>query len=202
MAVFLLTAAQLLSLPSSAQTAESLQRQITAAERQRHAVAEQTAKKPLTRLPWWGQPVVSDADVASGPCNPLDEQTFKQIIESASTSLVSPHLIAAMIDQESGRKPCALSPKGAMGLMQLMPSTAGEMGLSDPYDAAGNVRAGVRYLESLLARFDGNLELALAAYNAGPARVETSKGVPRIAETQLYVESILRRLKTTADVSN
>jgi soluble lytic murein transglycosylase-like protein len=92
---------------------------------------------------------------------------------------------------ESGFNPRALSPKGAMGLMQLMPSTAREMGVADPFDPVDNIHGGVAYLGRQLEALNGNIPLALAAYNAGPVRVSMFNRVPPFAETRRYVEDVL-----------
>lgn len=104
---------------------------------------------------------------------------------------IRPELLQAMIQQESGFKADAVSPKGAMGLMQLMPSTAAGLGVNDPFDPEQNILGGARYLRQNLDRFNGNEEMALAAYNAGPGTVLHYHGVPPYAETQQYVNSIL-----------
>lgn len=100
-------------------------------------------------------------------------------------------LVAALIRVESNFNPRAVSPKGAEGLMQLMPSTQKDEGVSNPFVPEQNVRAGVRYLKKLLDVFQGDLELTLAAYNAGVGRVQKYQAVPPIPETQLYVARIL-----------
>ena len=105
---------------------------------------------------------------------------------------IDPLLVRAIIEVESGFNPRAVSPKGAMGLMQLMPSVAQCMGLKDPFNPEENIEAGVRYLKVLLERFGHDLALTLAAYNAGPEAVDLSKGVPPYAETRRYVERVLR----------
>jgi soluble lytic murein transglycosylase-like protein len=112
------------------------------------------------------------------------------IEENARVHGVNPHLVRAVIQQESGFNRYALSPKGAMGLMQLMPATATELGVTDPYNPAQNIRAGVAYLKGLLAKFAQNIELALAAYNAGPTAVQKYGTVPPYRETQTYVTKI------------
>ncbi len=106
---------------------------------------------------------------------------------------VDPELVRAMVEVESGFEVRAVSPKGAQGLMQIMPGTAKDLKLADSFDAAKNIEAGTRYLRQLLDRFGGDVKLALAAYNAGPGAVSRSGGVPPIAETKRYIEKIKTR---------
>ena len=103
---------------------------------------------------------------------------------------VDAKLVRAVIEVESGYRPRARSPKGAMGLMQLMPATARQYAVTNPYDPAANIEAGIKHLKSLLARFPP--ALALAAYNAGDAAVERFGGIPPYAETRNYVSRILQ----------
>lgn len=104
---------------------------------------------------------------------------------------VDANLIRAVIRAESSGNPLAVSHAGAMGLMQLMPTTARNLGVTDPFDIVQNVNAGTAYLASLLDRFRGDVELALAAYNAGWPRVQQYGGIPPFAETQRYVPRVL-----------
>jgi soluble lytic murein transglycosylase-like protein len=104
---------------------------------------------------------------------------------------LDPKLVRAVIQAESGYNRKALSNKGAMGLMQLMPSTASLLNVRNPYDANDNLRGGTAYLRSLIDRFSGRLELAVAAYNAGPGAVEKHGGVPPYQETREYVRRVL-----------
>lgn len=106
---------------------------------------------------------------------------------------LSPDLIEALVWQESRWHPEAVSPAGARGLTQLMPATARQLGV-DPQDPLTNLEGGARYLRMQLDLFDGDVERALAAYNAGPGRVQRAGGVPAIRETQMYVASIMARL--------
>lgn len=117
------------------------------------------------------------------------------ILQNSHKHSLSPALVHAVIRAESAYDPNAVSSKGAMGLMQLMPGTASLLKVSNPYDPEENVSGGVRYLRYLLNRFGGNLELALAAYNAGESRVLRESRIPRISETQQYVRKVLRFYK-------
>jgi soluble lytic murein transglycosylase-like protein len=103
---------------------------------------------------------------------------------------VDVNLVKAMIRTESNRNPRAVSNKGALGLMQLMPFTARDLGVTNVFDPAQNVDGGVRYLKSLLTQFGGDLSLSLAAYNAGPGAVTRHGGIPPYRETQDYVRKI------------
>lgn len=125
----------------------------------------------------------------------IPPQYAAKVHELAARFDLSPTLIEALVWQESRWKPGALSPVGARGLAQLMPGTAREMGV-DPDDPFANLEGGARYLRQQLDRFDGDLEKALAAYNAGPGRVIRAGGVPRIRETQNYVVSVIGRLSS------
>lgn len=117
------------------------------------------------------------------------------VAEAARQYGLDPALIAAIIQQESGGQQYATSPRGARGPMQLMPDTARALGVTDPYDVRQNILAGARYLREQLDRFGGNLELALAAYNAGPGAVQQHGGIPPYAETRAYVPAVLRRYR-------
>jgi len=114
------------------------------------------------------------------------------IDEASELFHVDKPLIKAVIQQESGFNPEAVSQKGAMGLMQLMPRTAELLGISNPFDIKENVLGGTRYLKALLSKYNGDLNLSLAAYNAGPEAVDRFGGIPPYEETQEYVKNVLR----------
>jgi soluble lytic murein transglycosylase-like protein len=122
---------------------------------------------------------------------PLERRLHSAVADHAARHALDPDLVRAVIRVESGWNPRAVSRKGAMGLMQLMPATAAEYGVADPFNPDENIRAGVAYLRSLIDRF-GKTELALAAYNAGPGAVEKyRRTVPPYRETQAYVKRIV-----------
>lgn len=114
------------------------------------------------------------------------------IVQVAGRYEVDPSLIRAIIFAESGYNPRAKSKKGARGLMQLMPSTAKSLGVEDIYDPEENIDGGVRYFRSLLDRFDGDVQLALAAYNAGSRHVRNYEGIPPFKATQRYIKKVLK----------
>jgi soluble lytic murein transglycosylase-like protein len=143
--------------------------------------------EPETAAP---RPAGAAAFVPAEPRLGPDIEAFLDRV--ASREGVDARLVRAVIEVESGYEPRARSPKGAMGLMQLMPETARQYAVADPYDPAANIEAGIKRLKSLLVRFPP--ALALAAYNAGDAAVERFHGIPPYAETRNYVARILQIL--------
>src|SRR5262245_5647388 len=117
-------------------------------------------------------------------------------IQAAERHGLDPELVLAVVSVESGFRPEAKSPKGAQGLMQLMPATASELGVKNAFDPAENLDGGSRYLGALLTLYGGDLTRALAAYNAGVKAVDKSKGVPPYRETRQYVQKVLKEYKT------
>jgi len=123
------------------------------------------------------------------------------IDEAAARHHVDPNLVRALVKVESNFNPHAVSPKGAMGLMQLMPDTARQYDVSNPFDAKQNVEAGVRHLKGLLASNKGNVSLSLAAYNAGQGAVERNGGIPPYTETRNYVKRITNLMGSGSDLA-
>lgn len=135
---------------------------------------------------------ITAVPIAPGPVTlPMDSAIL--LSRTAARYSLSPALLEALVWQESRWHNEAVSPKGAMGLTQLMPATAQALGV-DPRDPVANLEGGARYLRLMLDRFGGDVVKALAAYNAGPERVERAGGVPAIRETRAYVAAIMARL--------
>ena len=139
------------------------------------------------------------------PLNPFGPQTettvnrapqgLQSMIAAAATKAgLDPVLFESLVQAESDFNPSVVSPKGATGLTQLMPSTARSLGVTDPLDPAQNLAGGAKYLAGLLKRFGGDERLALAAYNAGPGAVNRYNGIPPFPETQHYVDRIMTRV--------
>lgn len=134
-------------------------------------------------------PIQPAAVVPPTPTSP------KQLVEAAALKAgLPPAIVHSVARAESGYRPDAVSRKGAIGLMQLMPGTAAELA-ADPHDPQQNADAGARYLRDLLLKYDGDVARALAAYNAGPGAVDRYKGVPPYAETRSYVNRVIRDYK-------
>ncbi len=145
---------------------------------------------PSTRVN--AQLYTSTANGVSQKTDYTSKSKIKDLISRVSQKHgVDEKLVQALVNQESGFNPNAKSKVGAMGLMQLMPATAKGLGVTNPMDPEQNVEGGVKYLKSMLDKYNGNIILALAAYNAGPGAVDKYDGVPPYKETQNYVKSIL-----------
>ncbi|NUN02728.1 MAG: lytic transglycosylase domain-containing protein [Bryobacteraceae bacterium] len=128
-------------------------------------------------------------------CRPVSQDEIGDAIqEAAEREGLTPDLLRAIIHKESSYLPCAVSPKGALGLMQLMPATASAMKVENPFDPKQNIDGGSRFLRKLLNRYGNDLTLALGAYNAGPGNVDTYGGLPPFPETIGYVGDILSKL--------
>ena len=168
----------------------SVKRQVQTVRRDLPAAAP-TSFPPLAPTP------------ASWPpaCAPVPADTLDDIVrESSEREGVANTLVRAVIAQESAAYPCAVSAKGARGLMQLMPQVGEHLGVTNAFDPQQNVAAGTKLLKQLMDRYNGDVRLALSAYNAGPARVDQAGGVPAIPETQHYVETILQHLTPVTPV--
>lgn len=135
---------------------------------------------------------LTEATAVQANTQPTTKSQILNVVSQISKKHgVDEKLVQALIKQESGFNPKAKSKSGAIGLMQLMPATAKNMGVKDPYNTVQNVEGGVKYLKSMLNKYNGNVILALAAYNAGPGAVDKYSGVPPYKETQNYVKNIL-----------
>jgi Rod binding domain-containing protein len=150
-----------------------------------------------------GQPRIQSSSETKNPADLAARiDKWQEFIDRASEIHgVDKNLIAAVITQESGGNPRAVSAKGAKGLMQLMDTTAADMGVAAPYSPWANITGGTKYLRLLLDKFSGNERLALASYNAGPAAVEQYGAIPPYRETQEYVASVLNLRRQFAGLS-
>jgi soluble lytic murein transglycosylase-like protein len=148
------------------------------------------------------EPPPAPAVVAAPAAKPVPPVlSSRELVEAAAKhNGLPPKFVHSVVRAESGYKTDALSPKGAIGLMQLMPGTAQAFN-ADPHNPEQNVEAGAAYLRDLLIKYDGDARRALAAYNAGPGAVDKYNGVPPYAETQTYVERVLQNYKRTSDSS-
>jgi soluble lytic murein transglycosylase-like protein len=191
-AIWLAVSLPLLAQSPGAGMAESIRQQIQSIRLQAGITAD-TADS-FFALPW--EPLSPAASGAGADCRPISPAEVDNYVQAAAKREgFTPDLLRAVIGRESGFQPCVVSSKGAQGLMQLMPTTAAELGVTDPFDPQENIDGGARYLGEMLTRYGGDLELALSAYNAGPAQVDHYKGIPPIPETINYVANIMKGLK-------
>jgi soluble lytic murein transglycosylase-like protein len=160
---------------------------------QQGAIRKQAENAGAKLLPWVTPPTLEGPEPV---CDPIAPEIVNPLIETSAKAVqLEVKLVRAVIEQESGFHPCALSRKGAQGLMQIMPDMAADWNVKDPFDPQENIGAGTKYLKQLLDKYKGDTKLALAAYNAGPGAVDAANGVPDIAETREYVDSILKKIK-------
>jgi hypothetical protein len=172
-----------------------MQQQLTSLDKQRQSIRQQLGE-PVDSA---GIPMADFIDpspaLLQAPCPALDHNDVNVLIaEAARKRDLSPELLRAVMKQESAFKPCAVSMRGAQGLMQLMPATARQFHVADPFDPSQNVQAGAAFLKQLLTRYKGDLRLALAAYNAGPLRADQQSDRPFPIETQNYLANIFADL--------
>jgi soluble lytic murein transglycosylase-like protein len=182
MVVFLMQDPQSQADRVRAAMAESLASQRASVRRQVETLG--TVRKPS-----------SAGSLAGAICEAISQPELVRMIDAAAQHQnVDPVLVREVAREESGFRPCAVSPKGAEGLMQIMPATQIQLQVQNPFSAQESLEAGSKLLKQLLDRYHGDLSQALGAYNAGPDRVDKAGGVPKIPETQNYVSDILKRL--------
>jgi len=185
----------------ASKTAEAVQSAMAAAlGQQRASIIKQVAgimgRAPVPAASFFTAPwVESPVPFNLPPCDPLPATQLDELIQTSSKQEdIKPEVVRAVIQEESGGRPCAVSSKGAQGLMQLMPATAAQLSVKDPFDPRQNVAAGAKLLKQLLVKYNNDLSLALSAYNAGEVRVDRDGKVPAIPETMNYVTDITARL--------
>ncbi len=179
----------------SAMQASSLQKQRESLAKQRESLRKQPGA--ISHLSSETSILFIDpiSPFVEADCPPLPSSDVESLIAAAAQKQVlAPALVRAVMRQESGFRPCAVSTKGAQGLMQLMPATADQFHVSDPFDPEQNVNAGAALLKQLLDRYKGDLRLALVAYNAGANRADDPNSESYPLETQKYVANILAEL--------
>jgi len=169
--------------------------------KQRASVQTQAKTAGASMTPWTpptaSQPVEKESIMfqPQAGCEPIAQPQLSMMIdEAANKNGVEPSVVREVARQESGFRPCAVSPKGAAGLMQLMPATQDHFKVIDPFSPMASLDAGTKLLKQLLDKYHGDLSLALSAYNAGAGTVDRAGGIPNIPETQNYVTNILGRL--------
>jgi soluble lytic murein transglycosylase-like protein len=189
-------AAQTPALSPAEAMRASIEKQRAAVEKQRQAVRQQAASAGAWLKPGDPPPPVGNEPAPpQADCEALPDAVVAPLIEStAKAQEVQPELLRAVMERESGFRPCAVSSKGAQGLMQLMPETSLELGVSDPFDPKESLSGGAKFLKQLMDKYKGDLSKTLGAYNAGPAAVDLADGIPDIPETKDYVDAILKKL--------
>jgi soluble lytic murein transglycosylase-like protein len=184
--------------PAAAKPAETFQ---SAMAKQRAAMAiqrEAVRKQSEMAVEWQAhsQTASPAIEAPAADCDAIAAVELTPLIDRAAQQhQVDTKLLRGVIEQESGFHACAVSPKGAKGLMQLMPATIEQFKVDDPFDPQQNIEAGATFLQQLLEKYKGDLKLALAAYNAGPGNVDKTGGIPDIKETQDYVEGIMKKIR-------
>jgi soluble lytic murein transglycosylase-like protein len=185
-------------------------RSLSAVEQQRQALLKQRASleqqvglgnlRSLLGATFYGIVPRPQPQLVPIACPRLDSRKREELIDSAARANgLDPDLLRAVMHRESDFRPCATSPKGALGLMQLMPSTIAQFHVMDPFDPTESTRAGAALLRNLLDRYQGDLKLTLAAYNAGAGRVDNLDPDSYPAETKDYIDAILAELRVTAN---
>jgi soluble lytic murein transglycosylase-like protein len=179
--------------PEQAQE-NALQKQLASVQLQQQVIRKQLGERVVAA----NNPVMQFIEpmpaLAQPPCPSLDNDRLGEIVSAAAEKQsLDPALLIAVMRQESAFRPCAVSVKGALGLMQLMPATARELHVADVFNPEQNIHGGAAYLRQLLDRYKGDLRLALVGYNAGPGRAD-QPGSPYPLETQNYVSNILAEL--------
>lgn len=184
---------------------DSIKQQLESLEKQRVSIQQQAVHQPTGQqqtawqsadlMPSWPMPAATAYPLLQQDCPALEFEQIDSLIDAAAKKQsLDPLLLHAVMKQESGFKPCAISIKGALGLMQLMPATAQQFHVSDAFDPTQNTQAGAAFLKQLLDRYKGDLRLTLVAYNAGPLRADQPSDQPYPLETQNYVANILAEL--------
>ena len=181
------------SLAFAGDQSKAVERQVDAARRQTDKALRTKFSGDFFLTPWLAGEAAAPG--AKPACEKMQAEQLQALISKIPSETLAPGLLDALIEQESAGRPCAVSVKGAVGLMQIMPDVISDMNVDDPFDPEQNLRAGIQYLVQLTAKYRGDLRKILAAYNAGPARVDAAGGVPDIPETQNYVKSILAKIE-------